>query len=205
VFRAGECRVGVLIGDVAGKGLEAAAMAAATRSTIHAFVHESATAAEALTRANSVLCCQQADGSAFVTVFLVVIDACSGDISYSTAGHPPAAICRAYGGLQFLRCGQLPLAVMDPVAFEDYSDRLEPGDKLVLYTDGINEARNGQDLLEMEGLHQALVDNCRLPASELARAIIKTATDWSGGKLSDDAAVVVVERLGGDAKNDKPR
>ncbi|MDO8586346.1 MAG: SpoIIE family protein phosphatase [Armatimonadota bacterium] len=196
VFRLGECRVGVLIGDVSGKGLEAAAMAAATRSTIHAFVHESASAGEALQRANSVLCSDEDKLDSFVTVFLVIIDACSGEISYSSAGHPPAAICRADGDVEFLECGQLPLALQDPLPFEERRDNLEPGDKLVLYTDGIIEARNGLELLDFAGLQRTLTANARLPASELARAIVGAATDWSGGKLADDAAVVIVERQG---------
>lgn len=71
----------------------------------------------------------------------------------------------------------------------------ESGDKLVLYTDGISEAREGKEMLGLEGLECVLKEHAHLHASELAHNILTTATDWAGGKLSDDAAVVIIERL----------
>lgn len=194
VFRVGECRAGVLIGDVSGKGLEAAAMAATTRSTVHAFVHETASAAKALTKANSVLYLEQPDFGPFVTVFLAVIDLCTGNIVYSSAGHPPAAICRSDGIVEFLELGELPLAVLQEQHFEDFSSHIDPGDRLVLYTDGISEARHDSKLLDLEGIQQTLIEHATMPVIKLAHALVDTATNYAHGKLSDDAAVVIVGR-----------
>ena len=194
-FKVGECRAGVLIGDVSGKGLEAAAMAATTRSTIHAFVHETASAAEALMKANKVLFSRRIEFGAFATVFLAIIDLNTGEINYSSAGHPPSMVCWSNGIVESLQIGQLPLAILETQQFEEHHCRLEPGDKLVLYTDGISEARHGHELLDLEGISRTIADNGKLCASELATALLASATAWGNGKLSDDAAVVVVERI----------
>ncbi|MEN6372254.1 MAG: SpoIIE family protein phosphatase [Armatimonadota bacterium] len=196
VFQIGDDKAGVLIGDVSGKGLEAAAMAATTRSTVHAFVHEMTSSSESLEKANSVLVLRQSDFSPFVTVFLAIIDLNSGEITYSSAGHPPAVICRADGSVEMLKSGQLPLSLLKGQEYNEYSSHMGPGDKLVLYTDGINEARQDVEMLGFEGIQQILSENSALHADELARALVDSATNWSRGKLRDDAAVVVVEREG---------
>lgn len=196
VFQVGDCRAGVLIGDVSGKGLEAAAMAATTRSTVHAFVHETASAADALARSNKVLYSRQAEFGSFVTVFLIIIDLCTGEISYSSAGHPPAMICRSDGTVEPLQYGQMPLALVDEQPFAEHKTSFNPGDKIVLYTDGISEAHHGANMLEIEGIKQVLTKHSQLPAIELTNVIISEATAWTNGRLTDDAAVIVVERCG---------
>jgi serine phosphatase RsbU (regulator of sigma subunit) len=194
VFRVGEHRAGILIGDVSGKGLEAAAMAATTRSTIHAFVHETASAAEALARANSVLYSRQIEFESFATVFLVIIDTSTGEISYSSAGHPPPVMCRYDGTFDYLRFGQMPLAAIDSQDFQEHKERFGPGDKLLMYTDGISEARRGSQLFDVEGIERVVSRCCELSARDLARDLLDEATDWAQGRLRDDAAVVVVAR-----------
>lgn len=197
VFRVGDCRAGVLIGDVSGKGLEAAAMAATTRSTIHAFVHETASAAEALSRANSVLFSKHLELGSFVTVFLAVIDLCTGKATCANAGHPPQIISRCGHGVELTNIGGLPLAVVEKQEFRDQCFDFSPGDKMVLYTDGISEARHDSQLLDIEGVERIVAANGKLAAADLAGVLLKEATDWAEGKLQDDAAVVVVERVEG--------
>lgn len=194
VFRIGEDRVGVLIGDVSGKGLEAAAMAATTRSTIHAFLHESPSVSEALTKTNSVLYSRQVEFEAFATVFLLVIDLATGDMSYSSAGHPPPVLCGCAGEFRRLDFGQLPLAVMETQDFREGQCQMLPGDRLILYTDGISEARHGSQLFDTEGIERVASECCGLDAEDLARELLTDATQWAEGGLRDDAAVVVVAR-----------
>lgn len=195
VFKVGEDRAGILIGDVSGKGLEAAALAAATRSTVHAFVHETACPAEALTRANAVMYPQQIEFGAFVTVFLVIVDIRTGDLGYAGAGHPPAVLCRRDGTIDYLRHGQTPLGVMEGQQYEAYHDFFAPGDRLVLYTDGVSEARYDQALFDTEGIERVLNECGDLCPHDLAKSVIDAAERWTRGKLRDDAAVVVARRL----------
>ena len=194
VFVVRDSHAGVLIGDVAGKGLEAAALAATTRSTIHAFVHETASPAEALSRADAVLSSPNSEDGAFVTVFLVIIDLETGAFRYSSAGHPPAMLRRQDCTVGYLECGQTPLGIGGTQAFIEHSEHLDPGDSVVLYTDGISEARIGGDLFDQSGIENAMRSQCDLDAAGSAKALLEAATAYAKGQLRDDAAVVVVTR-----------
>lgn len=194
VFRVGDCHAGVLIGDVSGKGLEAASLAATTRSTIHAFVHETSSAGEALTKANSVISAHRPDFEPFVTVFLAVINLCNGEISYANAGHLPAAIYHKDGNVEFSSFGQLPFGLTDNYHYTEFNSRLDPGDKLILYTDGISEARTHSELFELSGIERIIRQCGYLSAEDLASEILAAASQWAEGKLRDDAAIVVIER-----------
>lgn len=192
VFRIDDRRAGILIGDVSGKGIEAASMAATTRSTIHAFVHQTASPGQALARANAVMCLQPAEQVVFVTAFLALVNLRTGQVNYSSAGHPPAVMCRADGTTETLHLGQMPLAIVEPQQFDEHRDRFNPGDTLVLYTDGISEARHSNQLFGVEGIERALSQCHHLSARQVARALLDSATQWAEGELRDDAVVVAI-------------
>lgn len=195
VFESAEDMFSILIGDVSGKGLEAASMAATTRSTIHAYAHESTSAADVLTRANAVLSADHADFSSFVTVFFAILDTESGNIVYSTGGHPPGAVRRSDGTVEFLQIGPPPLGFLETHEYTQNKARLNYGDKLILYTDGISEARRNSVLFDIEGIQRTLEDYGHLPASDIADMLLDEARKWAEGRLTDDAAIVVIERL----------
>lgn len=194
VFELRGRHAGILIGDVSGKGLEAAAMAATTRSTVHAFVHGVHSPGLALGRANNVICSDQTDPGAFVTVYLVIIDTATGSVSYAGAGHPPPFIRRADASIDELEIGEPPLGVSEGQQYRDLSSHLQAGDKLVLYTDGVSEARHAGRLLGTAGVKRVIERHADQSAKRLALCLIEAATKWCGGKLQDDAAVVVIER-----------
>jgi|GEM_PF-1761420 len=196
VFRIDDRRAGVLIGDVSGKGIEAAATAATIRSTVHAYVHQSASPSSALARTNSVMCLQPGDDVIFATAFLALVNLRTGQINYAGAGHPPAVICRADGSVSMLHLGQMPLAVLDGQDYGEHADRLEPGDTLVLYTDGISEARRHKELFGIEGIERCVQGCCALSARQVADRLINAASDWTEGALRDDAVVVAIRRNG---------
>jgi PAS domain-containing protein len=194
VFPTQEGRVGILIGDVSGSGIEAASVAAATRSTIHAYAHEMSSASNALSRGNTVLQGLQDFEQRFVTVFLMVLDTSSGAFTYSSGGHPPPVIRRGDGDVQVLEYGDLPIGVFEQQGFTLMYERLDPGDKLVMYTDGILEARTDSGLFEVMGVERVLNEHGEESPPELIDHIFCAARDWSGGQLRDDAAVLVIER-----------
>ncbi len=191
VFSAGFGKTGILIGDVSGKGLQAASVAATARSTIHAFLHETPSAGAALDRTNSVLCNLTEQ---FVTAFLIALDPANGQISYSSAGHPPAAILRSDGHVGLLELGGMPLAIQDSERYAELTDHLDTGDKIVLFTDGISESRRDGDLLGLDGIERVLSGHGNWDADEVVSNLLAAASDWAYDGLSDDAAVVVVER-----------
>ena len=187
-------KVAILIGDVSGKGIEAAAAAAITRSTIGAFAFETSCPSESMSHANAILTGRHMDFEHFVTSFLVILDPVTGELAYSGAGHPPAIIARANGETDMLTSLNMPLGVMNGSYHMPSHSHLMPGEKLVLYTDGISEARFDSGLLGIEGVVRVLSAHTQATAKELVDEIVDTAKDWSHGKLKDDTAVLIVRR-----------
>ena len=101
VFETEDGRTAILIGDVSGKGVESAAMAAATRSTVRAFAYDLGDPAQALNHTNAVID-QSPTYERFATAFLAVLDPATGRFTYSSAGHPPAMVRRADGTVDML-------------------------------------------------------------------------------------------------------
>jgi serine phosphatase RsbU (regulator of sigma subunit) len=79
--------------------------------------------------------------------------------------------------------------------FCDAEDCLEPGDKIVLYTDGVTEARHGAEMFGPERLEEVLAEHGSRSPSDLLDSIISAVTDWGDGQLGDDTAVIIVERM----------
>ncbi len=193
VFPTAHGTVAVIIGDVSGNGFEAVALAAGTRSTVRAFAYELPSAGEALSRANTVLYPQQPWGS-FVTVSLALIDPPTGRIACASAGHPPAAILRTTGVVNFQAIGCPPLGIEADMRPDEQEMMLLPGDKIVFYTDGISEARRGGSLFGTEGIERVLKEHGGLGVADLLEKLLAEAGEWANGYLKDDAAIIVVER-----------
>jgi serine phosphatase RsbU (regulator of sigma subunit) len=195
VLKTEDGMIGILIGDVSGKGIPAAALATVTRSTVGAFAYDLSSPHQALTHANSILCARQEDFEDFVTVFVGILDPSSGCISYSNAGHPPGLICRTNGMIELLPSSNMALGISNIPQFSQVDTCLMPGDKLVLYTDGISEARSPSgDFFSTEGLELMLAANTASRPNELVSLILKTVKDWSQGHHKDDTAVLVIGR-----------
>lgn len=197
VFRTEAGRIGILIGDVCGKGIEVAALAAAARSTVHSFAYELSSPGTALSHANAVLHSQRTEAERFVTVFLAIVDPVTGELTYARAGHPPAAIYRADGEIASLQHGNPPIGVWAEYEYETFKDRLDPGNKIILFTDGITDARRGKQLLGIDGIERALARHGQDAPEEVAAALLAAAYEWANGRLQDDVAILVVERVAG--------
>jgi sigma-B regulation protein RsbU (phosphoserine phosphatase) len=134
----------------------------------------------------------------FVTVFCGILDVASGRIVYTNAGHNPPAVLRHAGGVELLESGRSPaLGIEEEVRYEVFDAKLDPGDSLFLYTDGVTEAMNGQEEMFSEDrlcaeLGAAFVGS----AAELATAMLQKVTAFSGDvPQADDIAVLVLRRL----------
>lgn len=190
-----ECgHIAVMIGDVAGKGIEAAALAAAARSTIRSLVYHLCSPGDTLSHADAVLRSQAAESEGFVTTLLFTIEPATGILTFASAGHPPAAIRRTNGQVEFLPGGGPPVGVTADHVYGESENHLDPGDQLILYTDGVLESRRGPDIFETEGIERTLVEQGYGTPDDVASGLLAAARDWAGGQLSDDAAIVVVER-----------
>jgi serine phosphatase RsbU (regulator of sigma subunit) len=195
VFETEDGMTAILIGDVSGKGVQAASMAAATRSTVRAFTYDLGNPAQAMNHTNDVIS-QGLTHERFATAFLIVLDPETGRLTYSNAGHPPAMIRRADGSVDLLNNGQTPIGIATDVQHELYGEQLAAGDMLVLYTDGISESRKGSKMLDLEGIERILRETGDCSANDALEALFTAALEYGGGHLADDAAVVIIERSG---------
>lgn len=195
IFDIGGGRFGVLIGDVVGKGLGAAISVAAARYTVKGYAYLNPSPNWVLTLTNNSLCREGSDESGMLTAFLAIIDTNNGTITYSSAGHEPPVVIDGEGETSELDIGGIPLGVMSDFNFSESSRSIRPGERIVMVTDGITEARAaGAHLFHKEGILRILTSNRTAAPDELAQRILDAARAHAEGQLQDDAAIVVVER-----------
>ncbi len=192
IFEMDGGRIGVLIGDVTGKGLTAAIRVAAARHSIRSYAYIDPRPGRVLTLANEALCRDSLEESSILTAFFAVIDARVGIMAYANAGHELPVIVAPDGEVHEFRLPGLPLGIMEGVEYAEDSVRLNPGEKVVLVTDGITEARRpGPELFGIDGLLEYLRRDYAAGIEDMADGILRSATEYAEGKLQDDAALIV--------------
>jgi sigma-B regulation protein RsbU (phosphoserine phosphatase) len=195
-------RLGFVIADVSDKGMPAAVFMALTRSTIRATASHIPSPADALAEANRLICADSTDGM-FVTLFYAMLDPSSGRLTYVNAGHNPPLLCRASGHgeaelLDELRPTGMALGIVEDFAFEQRTLDLQPGDLLMLYTDGVPDATGeGQQQFGMDRLRRVVLDRQSASVSSVVSALERSIGDFTGGETQfDDIAILAVKRLG---------
>ena len=131
----------------------------------------------------------------FVTVFYGVIDKASGELVYCGAGHPPAILRRAAGGISMLETSCPAIGVFSSLLYGDSVAQIKIGDYLVLYTDGVTEARRDHELFGEERLVQ-LIGSLDPARAASPRAIFNWITEFAGRELHDDVAILSVGLTG---------
>lgn len=184
---------GIAVGDVCGKGQDAAAMTAAARHAIRALAHVHGTPADVLAAANEVLVAEDYDDR-FVTVSLAFIRQRERgvQVQLGSCGHVGPAVVRADGRVEILEGNGLPLGLFDDTQPGRLELELHRGDVLFFYTDGVTEAR-GSDLSFFEDrLADELAAVAGRSASEIVRAVQELVTSFSAGELKDDVTILAV-------------
>ncbi|MBE0448667.1 MAG: SpoIIE family protein phosphatase [Actinobacteria bacterium] len=184
-------KVGVLVGDVAGKGLDAAALTSVVKNAVKAHAYEDSTPAMILSKTNDLVAKISSPGE-FVTMVFGVLDMATGTLTYCSAGHPPAMIKRKEGGVELLGKHSPMIGAFSGIHYRSDKAVLNKGDILVLYTDGLIEARCNGGFFGEERLVKLLANSGPIPAKELPRLLIDTLTECAGGKLADDTAILAV-------------
>ncbi len=184
---------GIAVGDVCGKGQDAAAMTAAARHAIRALAHVHGTPADVLAAANKVLVAEDYDDR-FVTASLAFIRQRERgvQVQLGSCGHVGPAVVRADGRVEILEGNGLPLGLFDDTQPGRLELELHRGDVLFFYTDGVTEAR-GSDLSFFEDrLADELAAVAGRSASEVVRAVQELVTSFSAGDLKDDVTILAV-------------
>lgn len=192
-------QLGLVIADVTDKGMPAALFMALTRSTIRASLDRAASPAEGINRANRLLCADSASSGMFVTLFFAALNPASGLLTYVNAGqNPPLLYSARQKQLTRLSRTGMALGVSEDALLTQQEAQLEPGDFILLYTDGLTDALDAQEQeFGMERLEQTLLAQYEAPASELAAAVSEAVLDFAGANSPfDDITLVVAKRTG---------
>ena len=190
----------VLLGDVAGKGVVAALLMAKLCADARFCVLTEPDPAAAITKLNELMN-HPGISDRFVTLVAAVLDPATHTVTLVNAGHPPPLIYRraprsvddAIGH----ECAGLPLGVVDGFAYDFCQVRLEPGDSILAFTDGVTEAMDVQDVqLQATGVYAALRGEVYSPAA-LGERVVKVVKQFSTGRSqNDDIALVGFGRTG---------
>lgn len=187
-------RLAVLVGDVSGKGVEAAGITAMVRYMAEGLSQHCTDPGQLVGELNELLCNRMADGS-LVTLAFVMIDLARDEIRWCDAGHPPPVILAPDGEYRGLSDPDPPCGIFRGQRYRTGVDSFCAGDLLVLYTDGLIEARRqGWEFGEI-ALRDVLVREADQSPEGLARATYSAARSWCGGRLGDDVAIAVVKRV----------
>ena len=185
-------RVGLTIADVAGKGLPAALIMSSLQAAFRAFAVESGAPAAICASVNRLLCAQMIAGR-FATCCYLRLDTSRGTLAYTNAGHNAPLLVHAGGAIERLDIGGIVMGVFADAEYREGSASVASGDRLVLYTDGITEARNddGEEYGEAR-LEAALLRYRQHDAAALHAAVMGEVTTFAANGFEDDATLLVV-------------
>jgi GAF domain-containing protein len=199
--------LGVVIGDVSGKGIDAAVITALVRNTVRAHALDGASPSAVCKKTNHVLE-RFTNVNEFVTMFVALLDTKSGVFRYVSAGHPPALVVRDGEVVDELGGRNPILGAFEEAEFFDMQTVLTQGERVVLCTDGVIEARSpsGGEFFGLEGVRAAIAERKDVSTRELAGSLLDVVLRFSDCVLRDDAALLVIEptRLPS-AANEHPR
>ncbi|MBC8102448.1 MAG: serine/threonine-protein phosphatase [Cytophagales bacterium] len=197
LFPLGAGRGGVVIADVSGKGLAAAKKTAMVKYSLRSYAREHASPGEVLARLNTALF-DEPDLTGFVTLLYGVLDVHDVSFHYASAGHETPILRRSDGRYEFLEPTGLVLGAAPEQGYETHRYMLAPGDGLLLYTDGLTEARSATDgkLLEIEGVLRILEQNRQnSDATSVPDVLWASLNQYTGGRMRDDMALLWLECL----------
>lgn len=187
---------GIVIADVAGKGVPAAIFMALCRTIIRSVGFNRLEPAVTLHRANQIIVADTAS-DLFVTVFYAVWDPLTATLHYTNGGHNPPLLLRADGAISPLPGNGVALGVIEDIPVTQLSIALQPGDTVVLYTDGVTEAMNlSYELFGVQRLKNALLGRQQQQPAAIIAAVQEAVHGFVDGMAqSDDVTMVVVQRI----------
>ena len=183
----------LVVGDVCGKGAEAAALTAMVRYTLRAESAHHASPCEVLRLLNAAILRQLGDGR-FCTVLhgRATVSEAGARLVLACAGHPPPLVLRADGTVESVPCAGPLLGVVAAVVHPDVIVTLGPGDALVCFTDGVTEGRGSRGMFGDERLTELVAACAGLDAPALVDRIVDAVVEFQGGRSQDDLAVLAL-------------
>lgn len=193
VFRLDKHRLAAVIGDVSGHGIEPAITAFQAKYLLRVFLHQYRDPAQALEELNAQMSVMDR-GEEFISACVVIFDTKAGTLRHASAGHPAAWLWHDREVRSLGATG--PLLMLDPKgSYHSREIPLEPKDICLLYTDGLSEVRNGQQLFGEERIAGALRRDPGAAPDVLCKSLLESARDFSSGPMTDDVAILAIRRL----------
>jgi len=193
-LQTGERRLAIVLGDVTGHGIDAAADMAMAKFVFRSLARLYPEPGAFLRAANDVVV-EEIGAGKFITLQYLTVDAELGEVAVASGGHPPPRLLREDGAVESLEVPGLVLGIEPGQPYEELRRPFASGDLVVLYTDGVVEARRDGELYGEARLDELLAERRHLTAQQLAEAVVEDCRRWVGGDLRDDCAIVVVRRL----------
>lgn len=190
----GPSTLALSIADVVGKGIPAALLMSNLQATVRAFADEQLEPAELCARINRVFAGNIPEHK-FITFFFGLLDAASGRFIYCNAGHNAPVVVRADGAIERLTTGGMVLGIDRAASYTTGLVQLDPGDRVILFTDGVTEVWNGdEEEFGEERLLELLVQHRTAGAAELEARIFEAVAAFSADRWTDDRTLVVLTR-----------
>ncbi|CAN5873758.1 hypothetical protein BH18ACI5_BH18ACI5_23990 [soil metagenome] len=188
-------RVIITLGDVAGKGSPAALLMALLLAVLRTLVDEELEATALMARLNAQIC-RHSPASRFITLFYAVYSPSTGQLTYVNAGQNPPLLRRRDGHYQHLRGTGVALGMFEGSSYKSVDTVLDPGDALILYSDGITEAEDPAGVpFEEAGLEQTIATNASFSAAEIGTAVLKAVAQHAQDfRFSDDLTILILKR-----------
>jgi serine phosphatase RsbU (regulator of sigma subunit)/pSer/pThr/pTyr-binding forkhead associated (FHA) protein len=189
-------RVAMVLGDVSGKGMPASLLMMGLQARVQVLIDEPKNLAEVMTKLNRITSLN-CPANRFISLFFCILDGETGELTFCNAGHNPPLIIRANGTWEQLRGGGPVVGILATIEYQEHHVRLEEGDTLVIYSDGVTEAENPRrDEFEVEGLVQSVIANRHLPAEKIIEEVNRAVAEFTAGApQSDDITLVVARRV----------
>lgn len=193
-------RACIIMGDVSGKGIEAASISSAVKTALSAYAWEGRTPARMVATLNEFLL-GFSKVETFATLFVGIVDLATSSLMYCSAGHPPAILVSAQSGdAELLDVQSGVVGAFHDMEYKNGTVRLHEGDILLLYTDGTTEARSPEGAFFGEtGLRDMIMNEVPQGFDGLLNRFLSTLDRYTGRRLDDDVAMVALrfDELGG--------
>jgi serine phosphatase RsbU (regulator of sigma subunit) len=184
-----------VLGDVTGHGVDATADMAMAKYVFRSLAREHPDPGAFLAAANDVVASEIAVGR-FITMVELVFDPGAGEVACASGGHPPPRLVLPDGTVESIDARGLALGIDAPQVYKTVTEPFPPDAIVVVYTDGVIEARRGAEQFGVERLDALLAESRGLPPQAIAEAALAACREWTEHELTDDFAVVVVKRAG---------
>ncbi len=189
-------RVGLVLGDVSGKGMPASLLMMGLQARVQVMAEEPSDLAAVMTRLNRITTAKCPSGR-FITLFFAILDAGSGTLTYCNAGHNPPLLIAADGTFRELTGGGPVIGIIPDYDYVAVETTMQAGELLVIYSDGVTEAANaGGDDFDVPRLAETAAANRTHSAEKIVKAITGAVEEFTVGEPQyDDITVIVARRL----------